>query len=232
MIRAILTDIEGTTSSIAFVKDVLFPYAREHMAEFIKSHALDPQVRRLLDDVCAEAGQTLNGEGVIAQLIQWINEDKKLTPLKILQGMLWEEGYRTGKFTGHVYEDAVKKLQEWHKAGIGLYIYSSGSVPAQKLLFSHTNFGDLTTMLSGYFDTRTGSKRESDSYRKISHEINIPENEILFLSDTAEELDAARAAGMNTLQLLRDEDGATMSPDHYHARNFNEIDLDKIYVKQ
>lgn len=227
MIRAILTDIEGTTSSIAFVKDVLFPYAREHMAGFIESHAVDPQVRKLLDDVCTEAGRTLNGKEIIAQLIRWIDEDKKITPLKILQGMLWEQGYRDGKFNGHVYKDAVEKLRQWQKDGVALYIYSSGSIPAQKLLFGHTEFGDLTSLFSGHFDTRTGSKREADSYRRISREIGVPENEILFLSDSPEELDAAGSAGMNTLQLVREEDGATPSPNHKHARNFQEIELEK-----
>lgn len=196
------------------------------MAEFIESHALDPQVRKLLDDVCTEAGRTLNGEEVISQLLQWIDEDKKITPLKILQGMLWEEGYREGKFTGHIYEDAVIKLRKWHDHGIGLYIYSSGSVPAQKLLFSHTDFGDLTPLFSGYFDTRTGAKTEPDSYRKIVQNINVPGKEILFLSDSIEELNAAKAVGINTLQLLRDEKGAA-SPNHDFVRNFHEIDLEK-----
>lgn len=225
MIRAILTDIEGTTSSIAFVKQVLFPYAREHMAEFIKTHATDTQVRNLLDAVCTEAGRILSGEEIIAQLIQWIDEDKKITPLKLLQGMLWEQGYRVGDFSGHVYEDAVKKLREWQEQGIRLYIYSSGSVPAQQLLFGHTDHGDLTPWFSGYFDTRTGSKRDADSYRRISEAIDLPAAEILFLSDSAEELDAARAAGMQTLQLVRVEDGAMPSPNHKQARDFSEITL-------
>lgn len=225
MIRAILTDIEGTTSSIAFVKQVLFPYAREHMAEFIKIHATDAQVRDLLDAVCTEAGRTLNGEEIIAQLIQWIDEDKKITPLKLLQGMLWEQGYRAGDFSGHVYEDAVQKLREWREQGIRLYIYSSGSVPAQQLLFSHTQHGDLTPWFSGYFDTRTGSKRDADSYYRISEAIGLPAAEILFLSDSAEELDAARAAGMQTLQLVRAEDGAVPSPNHEQARDFSGITL-------
>lgn len=225
MIKAVLTDIEGTTSSIAFVKDVLFPYAREHMAEFISDHALNPEVRDLLDDVCTEAGQTLNGEEIIAQLIRWIDEDKKVTPLKLLQGMIWERGYREGDYTGHVYQDAAEKLKEWHQQGIKLYVYSSGSVPAQKLLFGHSDCGDMTPLFSGYFDTRTGNKREADSYKAIAKEIGLPANEILFLSDIAEELQAAKSAGMQTVQLVRPEDGAQSSPAFKQAKDFAEISL-------
>ncbi len=225
MIKAVLTDIEGTTSSIAFVKDVLFPYAREHMAEFISDHALDPEVRKLLDDVCTEAGQILNGEEVIAQLIRWIDEDKKVIPLKLLQGMIWERGYREGDYTGHVYHDAAEKLKEWHRQGIKLYVYSSGSVPAQKLLFGHSDYGDMTPLFSGYFDTRTGNKREPDSYKAIAKEIGLPANEILFLSDIAEELQAAKSAGMQTIQLVRADDGTQPSRDFTQAKSFAEISL-------
>jgi enolase-phosphatase E1 len=225
LIKAVLTDIEGTTSSIAFVKDVLFPYAHEHMAEFISDHALNPEVRDLLDDVCTEAGQTLNGEEIVNQLIRWIDEDKKVTPLKLLQGMIWERGYREGDYTGHVYQDAVEKLKEWNKQGIKLYVYSSGSVPAQKLLFGYSDYGDMTSLFSGYFDTRTGNKREAASYKTIAKEIGLPANEILFLSDIAEELQAAKSAGMQTTQLVRPKDGARPSPDFSRVKNFTEISL-------
>ena len=225
MIKAVLTDIEGTTSSIAFVKDVLFPYAREHMAEFISDHALNPEVRTLLDDVCVEAGETLNGEQIIAQLIQWIDEDKKVTPLKLLQGMIWEQGYREGDYTGHVYQDAAEKLKEWHQQGIKLYVYSSGSIPAQKLLFGYSDYGDMTPIFSGYFDTRTGNKREADSYKAIAKETGLPADEILFLSDIDEELHAAKSAGMQTLQLMRTEDGTQPSLEFSQAKSFTEISL-------
>lgn len=223
MIRAVLTDIEGTTSSISFVKDILFPYAREHMAEFIESHALDPHVRKLLDDVCTESGRTLNGKEVIAQLVQWIDADKKITPLKTLQGMLWEKGYQQGDFTGHIYKDAVDKLQDWNRQGIKLYVYSSGSVAAQKLLFNCSDFGDLTPLFSGYFDTNIGDKREAKSYQAIAKEISIPANEILFLSDIEEELNAAKKAGMQTIRLVREEDGTKPSPGHHQVASFAEI---------
>jgi enolase-phosphatase E1 len=225
LIRAVLTDIEGTTSSIAFVKDVLFPYAREHIADFIRSHALDPEVRTLLDDACTETGQTLNGDEIIAQLIQWIDEDKKITSLKTLQGMIWEQGYLKGDYTGHVYRDAAEKLKDWHSRGIKLYVYSSGSITAQKLLFGHTDFGDMNPLFSGYFDTRSGNKREANSYRTIVKEIAWPAAEILFLSDIAEELDAARTAGMQTMQLVREGDGTQPSPDYLQVKIFTDVSL-------
>jgi enolase-phosphatase E1 len=228
LIRAILTDIEGTTSSIAFVKEVLFPYARDHIAEFIYKHSTDPIVRTLLDEVCAEVGRTLNGEEIIEQLICWIDEDQKITPLKALQGMLWEQGYVTGDISGHIYEDVVEKLQEWYARQIKLFVYSSGSVAAQKLLFGFSKYGDLTTLFSGYFDTRTGPKREPASYKSITEAIGMPARDILFLSDIAEELDAARSAGMQTLQLVRPEDGTQPADEHTQVRSFAEINLDNL----
>jgi enolase-phosphatase E1 len=224
MIRAIVTDIEGTTSSLSFVKDVLFPYARDHMARFVHGNAEDPNVAPYLNEVRLEAGESLDLDGVIVQLVQWIDEDRKVTPLKALQGMIWEQGYRKGDFTGHVYADAVEVLRRWHAAGIALYVYSSGSVQAQKLLFGHTDYGDLTPLFSGYFDTRIGAKAEADSYRRIARDIGLPAEQILFLSDVARELDAARAAGMATCQLVRD--GALdAEPSHPQARDFAAIEL-------
>ena len=228
MIRAILTDIEGTTSSIAFVKEVLFPYARDHIAEFVRKYATDPDVRILLDEICAEAGRKLDDKEVIDQLVRWIDEDRKVTPLKTLQGMLWQQGYLNGEISGHIYQDAVDKLKEWSERQIKLYVYSSGSVAAQKLLFGFSKYGDLTTLFSGYFDTRIGLKRESSSYKAIAETIDMPGSDILFLSDIAEELDAARSAGMLTLQLVRPEDGTQPADQHAQVRSFAGIDLDTL----
>lgn len=224
MISAIVTDIEGTTSSLSFVKDVLFPYAREHLADFVRQHADEAAVRRWLDEVRQIAGASLSNDEVVAQLVQWIAEDKKFTPLKVLQGMIWEAGYKNGDFKGHVYTDAVRLLRQWQAGGIRLYVYSSGSVQAQKLLFAHTDYGDLTPLFSGYFDTSVGGKREVTSYRKITESIHAAASDILFLSDIREELDAAQAAGMKTRWLVRD---GTIDPQaaHSHARNFDEIRL-------
>lgn len=203
MIKAIVTDIEGTTTSISFVYDVLFPYAREHLADFVRHHAGDAQVAQHINAVRVEAGAELDLEGVIAQLQQWMAEDRKVTPLKALQGLVWEAGYRNGDFTGHVYADACKNLQAWHAQGITLAVYSSGSVKAQKLLFAHSDYGDLTPLFSAYFDTTTGAKAESRSYQQIAEVLKLPANEVLFLSDVDKELAAAKQAGMQTCWLVR-----------------------------
>lgn len=223
MVRAIVTDIEGTTSSLSFVKDVLFPYSREALPAYVASHGSDPAVAAILSEVSSIAGRSLSRDEAIAQLLQWIDEDRKITPLKALQGMLWEEGYRTGKFKGHIYEDAARNLKAWHAAGIRLAVFSSGSVQAQRLLFAHTSFGDLTSLLSDYFDTRIGSKRERPAYEHIASHLGMPAQDILFLSDVSEELDAARGAGMQTCQLLRDSQ-AKPGP-HPQAPDFDHLPL-------
>ena len=222
MIKAILLDIEGTTSSLSFVRDVLFPYSRERMADFIGSHLNDIEVRKLLDDARAVAGQQLNNEQLIQQLLRWIDEDRKVTPLKSLQGLIWGQGYQKGDFHGHIYEDAARKLKEWWSKGIKLYVFSSGSVYAQKLLFGHTKYGDLTPLFSGYFDTSIGAKQDVDSYRKIIGHIGFAPGEILFLSDIKAELDAARSAGVKTIWLVR-EGEIVFDGEHLQVRNFDAI---------
>lgn len=204
MIRAVVTDIEGTTSSLSFVKDVLFPYARRQLPGFVKARRTDPAVRVLLDAARSEAGGDMDDDQVIGQMLAWIDADKKITPLKSLQGLIWEHGYRNGDFQGHIYEDAVQQLSAWHRNGYRLYIFSSGSVYAQKLLFGHTKFGDLTGIFSGYFDTHIGQKKDPDAYSYMAEDIGLPAEQILFLSDVIEELDAAHAVGMATGWLVRD----------------------------
>lgn len=226
MIKAIVTDIEGTTSSLSFVKDVLFPYGCEHIAGYIAAHVDDPAVREQLDAIEREVGSALSTEEAIAQLRLWVKEDKKIAPLKVLQGMIWEAGYRAGDFTGHVYEDAARNLRIWHEKGIRLYIYSSGSVHAQKLLFGFSDFGDLTPLINGYFDTHIGHKRESSSYEVIASEIGVRAGDILFLSDAPEELDAARTAGMQTRWLVRDAEVIDPNAPHPQVRDFDAINLD------
>lgn len=223
MIQAILTDIEGTTSSLSFVKDVLFPYARSRMAAFVREHGREPEVARLLAEARAESPGSRDDETLIAQLERWIDEDRKTTSLKALQGLIWENGYRRGDFQGHVYPDAVAQLRAWHDRGLGLYVYSSGSVKAQQLLFAHTAFGDLTPLFSGYFDTTVGGKKDAGSYRRISQALGLPAERILFLSDVKEELDAAREAGFAVRWLVRDDEPPTQ-PAHPVARSFADID--------
>jgi enolase-phosphatase E1 len=204
VIKAILTDIEGTTTSIDFVHKTLFPYARERMRRFLKAHGGEPAVRRELAEVSRLEGRELSADEAAAVLEKWIDEDRKATPLKALQGMIWRKGYEAGELKGHVYPDAPEYLRRWHERGVRLYVYSSGSVEAQKLIFGHTEYGDLTPLFSGYFDTRVGGKKEAQSYRTILRDTGVTGGSILFLSDVGEELDAARAAGLKTCQLLRE----------------------------
>ncbi len=222
MSKAIVTDIEGTTTALSFVKDVLFPYARERLADFVRRHQHQPAVREQLHAVHSMLEQDLSIDDIVAQLLRWIDEDKKITPLKSLQGMIWEEGYRRGDFTGHLYEDAARKLKQWHGQGLRLYVFSSGSVQAQRLLFGHSDYGDLTHLFNGYFDTHIGGKREAEAYFKIAAEARLAPSEILFLSDIKEELDAARDAGFKTAWLVREAE-LTPHAAHHQVRSFDEI---------
>ncbi|MGD7036225.1 acireductone synthase [Methylotuvimicrobium buryatense] len=224
MITTIVTDIEGTTSSLSFVKDVLFPYARVHIAEFIRNHGHEPEVSELLHDAAKLTDGPTNTEALIEQMIRWIDQDQKVTPLKSLQGLIWEHGYRQGDFKGHIYADAAQALRQWHDQAIKLYVYSSGSVYAQKLLFKHTEFGDLTSLFSGYFDTHIGGKKEPASYSAIAEQIKTEPENILFLSDITEELEAALNAGFKTCRLVR-EGKVDDQSDHDTVSNFFDIKL-------
>ncbi|AMK76788.1 MULTISPECIES: acireductone synthase [Methylomonas] len=224
MIKAIVTDIEGTSSSLSFVKDVLFPYARARLPDFIKSHQDHTEVQHLLVAANQLAGGNLDEKTLIAQFIHWIDTDQKITPLKSLQGLIWQEGYCNGDFTGHVYEDAVRNLRHWFDQGYKLYVYSSGSVQAQKLLFGHSDFGDLTPLFSGYFDTHIGGKKEAISYERIAAELGLPAEQILFLSDIKDELDAARQAGLATCWLVR-EQAPDAAAAHVQVSDFDGIHL-------
>lgn len=220
-IRALLTDIEGTTSSISFVKDVLFPYARRALPGFVREHGHEPAVRRWLDAVATENGAVCSDDTIVEILQGWIDDDRKHTALKALQGMVWQAGYRNADFTAHMYPDAATQLREWHDAGYPIHVYSSGSVPAQKLFFGHSDAGDLTGLVTNWFDTEVGGKREAASYARIAQAIGIAPGEVLFLSDVVEELDAAREAGMQTVLLDRREDYAqprTGEATHGHRR--------------
>ena len=209
-VRAVLTDIEGTTTSIAFVHEVLFPYAKAGLGPFLRSHHGEPAVAAEVAAVRAAVGRPdLDLEGVIATLEGWIAEDRKATPLKALQGHLWVRGYETGAYTGHVYVDAVRALRAWHAAGLTLAVYSSGSVKAQKLLFGFSDAGDLRPLFSTHFDTTTGHKRQVESYAAIAQALSLPPRQVLFLSDVPAELDAARTAGMQTVHVVRPEDGTS-----------------------
>jgi len=207
-VHAVVTDIEGTTSSISFVHDVLFPYARGRLTGFVAANR--DSVAPLLAEVRATEGrEDLDEAAVCAVLRRWIDEDRKATPLKALQGMIWREGYESGELTADIYDDAARALRAWRDRGLRLFVYSSGSVEAQKLLFGHNAAGDLTPLFEGYFDTRVGGKADAASYARIADAMALPPAEILFLSDAPSEIAAARAAGLKAVRVVRDGPPAT-----------------------
>lgn len=225
-VRAIVTDIEGTTSSISFVHDVLFPYARKHLPVFIEASCNQPEVQHWLHEAAREAGLVDPGRlQVVELLLHWIDEDRKSTALKALQGMIWEAGYVSGAYRAHVYPEVAAKLRSWHARGLRLYVYSSGSVAAQRLFFHYSEAGDLSPLFDGYFDTQTGAKRDSESYRRIGEAIGVAPGRILFLSDVVQELDAARSAGWQTAQIVRAPLPLPETAAHPVRRDFDAIDV-------
>jgi enolase-phosphatase E1 len=216
---AIVTDIEGTVTRIAFVHDVLFPFARARMAGFLRDHAARPEVAVALTEVARLAP----GAEPLTALLGWMDADAKIGPLKTLQGLIWAEGYADGTLRGELYPDVAPYLRRWRSAGVRLFVYSSGSVAAQRLLFRHADQGNLEGLFSGFFDTGVGPKRKAASYAVIARAIGLPAAEILFLSDVAAELDAAASAGFRTCQLVRPEDGTVGDPAHTQARDFTGV---------
>ena len=222
-IKCVLMDIEGTTTSVSFVYDVLFPYFLTNVDKLLFNDSVEVvaafvEVKELVKN---ESGlDLLSRQDCINQLVLWCKEDRKVTPLKFLQGVIWEEGYLAGTLVSHVYNDVPHSLKEWYDNNIELAIFSSGSVEAQKLIFKFANQGDLSNYLSAYFDTVTGPKRETNTYKIIADQLQFPASSILFLSDIREELMAAEEAGMQTIQLVRP---GTTSNWKNTAENFTEI---------
>jgi enolase-phosphatase E1 len=213
--RGILLDIEGTTSSVSFVYDVMFPYVRKHLTFEVFSNWEDADYVSAFDAIARDAGHEsleawlkkqkltrenpLRGAEVVCkEVTRLMDADAKATGLKQLQGLIWKSGFESGELKAHVYDDVPPALAAWNAAGKDVRIYSSGSVQAQRLFFGHTTIGDLLSHFRGHYDTTVGPKKEEDSYRKISADFGLPAGEILFLSDIVAELDAARAAGMQT----------------------------------
>lgn len=223
MIKYILTDIEGTTTSIAFVHDVLFPYFIKNFESFALKHP--HKVKEIFEETKNRLLLTESTELTFDEMTQHFIRSAKLdlkeTALKNLQGIVWEAGYKSGEIKSHVYDDVPDVLKFWKEKNILLGVYSSGSVTAQKLLFAHTAFGDLTTNFSNYFDTRIGAKREAESYKKIREVLNLNTDEILFLSDVEQELNAAQITGFQTVQLIREQTIA--SEKHKTAKNFKDL---------
>jgi enolase-phosphatase E1 len=216
---AVLTDIEGTTTPIAFVHRTLFPFARARLPDFLAAHAANGAVAAIMQEVRAMEP----GCPPLETLLGWMDQDAKVTPLKELQGLIWREGYAAGALHADIYPDVAGSLRDWHAAGVTLAVYSSGSVEAQKQLFAHTRDGDMTELFDGFFDTRIGAKREAGSYRAIAAELALPGKTILFLSDVEAELDAAEAAGLHTCQLVRPDDGTIASTRHKAVADFIEV---------
>ena len=238
-VRAILLDIEGTTTPIEFVQQVLFPYARARVRDYLQRHATNPGV---IDDMAAlrseHAAESSSESGLPAwnpaelqssdSYVQWLmDRDHKSTGLKSLQGRIWDEGYRSGALKGkaEVYADVRPAFVRWRRDGLFIAIFSSGSVQAQRDFFANTNAGDLSPFLYDYFDTRTGPKRESRSYWLIATALHQAPGDVLFVSDVAAELDAARDAGMRTALCVRGRKLDVAANGHPHIRTFDEISV-------
>lgn len=236
--RVILLDIEGTTSSVRFVYDEMFPYIRRELAEFLDHHAADAKVLAAAKQIALDGGKSSLKELVgsddlqpdeaqqrlTAEVIRQMDADLKATGLKELQGQAWEAGFKSGELQAHVYDDVPGSLRKWKEAGKELRIYSSGSVQAQLLFFGHTIAGNLLPLLAGHYDTTIGSKREASSYQNIVADIGCSPAEVLFLSDITAELDAARAAGLKTALLLRPGNAPQSNEQKHPAiKTFEEI---------
>lgn len=213
--RGIVLDIEGTTSSIQFVHDVMFPYARREVAAYLNDHWGDPELEAALDDLardagCADrqawlgAGETPDARQRIAEFVYALmDRDAKVTGLKQLQGLVWRRGFQSGDLQAHLFPDVAAALRRWQACGLQIWIYSSGSVESQRLFFGHTIGGDLLPLLSGHFDTRSGGKKEPSSYQRILQAIGLAGRDVVFVSDIPEELAAAQSAGLQPVLSLR-----------------------------
>jgi enolase-phosphatase E1 len=218
-LRAVLTDIEGTTTALTFVHDILFPISSAQMESFVrKNWDTNPHIKAVKDEISASSV-----DAVVEVLRKWIKEDRKHRDLKAIQGQIWKSGFESGELKGHVYPDVAENFKKWSSAGIRIFIFSSGSAEAQKMIFRHSTSGDLSSYISGYFDTTVGAKKESASYQNIAKAIGLQPAEVLFLSDVVIELDAAQAAGMRTTHLNRDF--IVSGGSHASVNTFDQISL-------
>jgi len=238
-VSGILLDIEGTTTPIAFVHEVLFPYARSRIRSFLETHwdsaDISADLARLREEHHADTEQgvapppLIDGPRAaaiesITEYVHWlIDQDRKSTGLKSLQGKIWEQGYTDGTLKAPLFADVLPALARWRHVGLKIGVFSSGSVLAQKLLFGHTEVGDVTRFIDAYFDTTTGSKMSIDSYRQIASALHLLPSEVLFISDVIGELDAARLAGMNTLLCARPGNPPQPTGNHKVIQSFGEI---------
>jgi enolase-phosphatase E1 len=236
-IRGVLLDVEGTTTSITFVYETLFPYAQARMRDFLNREIESPATRSDIEALGRERSEDLsrgasppNWEdadpaGSAAAYTLWLmSQDRKSTPLKSIQGRIWKHGYINGEIESHVFEDVRPALERWTSRGIDVRIFSSGSVLAQKLIFGHSSAGDLTRFISGYFDTTTGNKNEAKSYARIARASGHESTRMLFVSDSLEELRAARHAEYQVLASIRPGNSPLADSSFESIRSFDEID--------
>jgi enolase-phosphatase E1 len=236
-VRAVLLDIEGTTTPIAFVHEVLFPYARAHLQPYLDAAWTASSTREVIEKLAAEHAADVaaslnppvwnpsNRESVIAYLEWLMDRDSKSNGLKQLQGEVWDAGYRAGELRGQVFDDVPRAIRRWRNAGLDVAIYSSGSEQAQRCLFASTEHGDLTPLLSAYFDTAVGAKRESSSYARIANALRRVAFEVLFVSDVAGELTAAREADLQVVLSVRPGNPPQPRPELFDSiTSFDEIE--------
>lgn len=236
MIETFLLDIEGTTTPIDFVHKTLFPYAKAHISEFVSKNfdEIQPQISELKTEYKKDFSEQIYGRDfqenspeTVSRYLKFLIEiDRKSTPLKFIQGKIWQRGYEAGELKSLMFEDVPAAFKRWKDNGKTIAIFSSGSILAQKLIFKYSNYGDLTEFISGYFDTNIGSKREEESYRRIAAAETFPlVGNFLFISDVIAELDAARKAGMQTALSLR-EGNAPIKEETAHRiiQSFDEIE--------
>ena len=228
-VRAVLLDIEGTTTPISFVHNVLFPYSRQHFTSYLEQHADSSDViadlAQLRTEHIVDVDDGQQPPPLTEQYVYWlIDRDRKSPALKSLQGKIWEQGYRDGTLKSSVFAEVPLALQRWHESGTSVNIFSSGSVLAQKLLFAHTDAGDLTKLINAYFDTSVGKKTEAESYRQIASSLSTAAGEIHFISDVIAELDAASDAGMKTSLCVRPGNVVQESSSRHNTiHSFDEI---------
>ncbi len=229
-VSTIVVDIEGTTSKTSHVFDVLFPYARKRIAEWVQT-APRVEIAKLAAQTAELLGKAeVSDDELIAALEKWSDDDVKASPLKTVQGEIWQQGFSNGELTSHLFDDVVPQMNAWKSQELALYVFSSGSVTAQQSWFSHTEAGDLSALFSGYFDTvNAGNKREEQSYKAIAESISIPPNHILFLTDVVQEAQAASEAGWNVALVARDGEpqatAARAQAEFVVVSSFNEIVL-------
>ncbi len=212
---AVLTDIEGTATPAAFIRGVLEPFARAALPDWAARIDL-PEVASVL----AEVRRMVPDQAELTTLRHWSERDLKLAPLQVLQGLIWESGYADGALRGQVYPDVADHLRLWAAGGVRVFTFSSGSIPAQRMIFGHSTEGDLSGLVAGFFDTRIGAKREPDTYVRLAIAMNVPTAKVAFLSDVEAELDAAAVAGMRTCQIHRPDAGGPRAERHPVAPDF------------